>query len=512
MIKDNKLKKSERAKINIANFDCEKRDDKIRRKLKKVFLKPLKFSRLTLIILEIILGIFLFLLSLNFIFLISTNRTLKNNLVNFQNETNKKLGVINESLNNSSVSNTGLASEAMNSFGDIFSSLVYIDQTKTDMNWDTNTTAFTFPPLYSFTKIETGSGVAAGSTSPLSSSSNLKVVNNTLYYNGQIIKLPAEVRAENILNINVDLIGSRLLVGIVTGKTYDERGWVYFFDGAKKSFTPLITAASAEKIEPKFERPGGTIAFGGTEDNFLIVYGGYDGHAFYYYKGVLSDVSKFFDLRVSAGGFVPEIVSRDNSRGTIFYICSRTEGKPKLIKFWPKQAGELMGSLDFTPLIFTDSLGATSASCDLNEKGILINVKKAVMTADNLNNVSSEAWQFIDNGFDNSHNREVTSIDIGQNRGRKIDSAAILDLDIESDGTIQNGAPNSQAELYFSNQAGEGPNNDGSNWQKITPFEWVGFKAPTTSLFWRATFKAEPGDSDYSPWFDQINRLDYQTN
>jgi hypothetical protein len=303
------------------------------------------------------------------------------------------------------------------------------------------------------------------------------------------------LRSENILNINVSLIANRWLVGIVSGKTYDERGWVYFFDSKTQRFSALITATSAEQIKIKYEKLGGAIAFGGTEDNFLIVYGGYNGHALYYYKGVLKDVSDFFGLRVSDGGFIPEIISKNNSRGTIFYLCSKTEGKPKLIKFWPKRAGELMGALDFSQLIFPKTLGVVKASCRTNGEDIVINLKK--------NNNTSEAWRFIDNGFDNKQDREVVSFDLGRNRGKKIASAAILNIDIASDESEKNNAYNSKFELFFATSI--------NNWQKIEPYNWEKFAQPTESLFWRATFNAEPGYPDYSPWFSNINQLNYQT-
>lgn len=508
------------AKINKSKKSVAKSKSDLKVKLKQIFLRPLKFSRLTLIILGIILGLLLLFMILNFVFLFVLNKQLKEDFSTLQDNTNSRIKALSDSINNANDSNTPAvgSSGLLNSFGDSFSGLSYINRDQTNMNWDENVTAFTFPPLYSFEKVAEGVNNLLGA-SPLSprdsissnsinqsSVLNLKVINNELYYRGHKLLLPPELQSENILNINVNLIGSRWLVGIVTGKTYDERGWVYFFDGSTQNFSPLITATTAEKIKPKFERSGGEISFGGTEDNFLIVYGGYDGHALYYYQGTLSDVSRFFGLRVSAGGFKPQIVSRDNSRGTVFYICSPTEGQPKLIKFWPKQAGELIGSLDFSPLIFSNSSGILSADCEADQTGVLMKIKKGegAQGANGANSGTLETWRFIDNGFDNSRDREVVSADLGQNRGRIISSALVADLTIACDGIKQNGAPNSRAEIFLANRQDE--------WKKIKPYEWVEFSNPTTSLFWRATFKAEPGYPDYSPWFDSINDLNYRTN
>jgi|GEM_PF-1365506 len=478
----------------------------------KALSKPLKFSRLTLIILGIIFLIFILFLVLNFIFSIILNQQVKTEITVLGDKTDQKIaavtGLINQppatqtpTINSAEVAPAG--TEIFNSFGDSFTALAFIDGGKSNMSWDANVTSFSFPPLYSFEKV---SGDSGNSVSPNSESltdflnpntaARLTVVNNRLYYRNKKINLPSELKSENILNINVALIGSRWLVGIVTGRTYDERGWVYFYDPAGQNFSPLITAATTEKIAPKFERLGGTIAFGGVANNFLIVYGGYDGHALYYHEGTLTDVSKFFGLRVSADGFNPEILSRDNSLGTIFYLCSQSEGKPKLIKFWPKNKEELMGAIDFSPLVFSAGLGAKSASCEIEKNNghtaavnILLNVEKT-------NGGPAETWRFIDKGFDNSRDRELISYDIGQGRGLRIKRAVIADLGLNSDG---------QAEIFLTNNS----DLNSAQWQEAKLNEWLDFETLSGSLFWKATFKAEPGNPDYSPWFDQINQLNY---
>lgn len=484
-------------------------------KPKNIFLKPLKLPRIILIILAIVF-IFSCLFSVfNFGLLIDYNKKLetysaavKVDAINKPSQASSSLPldlppapptVPNEVLSNlvETVSNFIIQPEIitsvvtknttetksnvqtiLNSFGDGFSGLAFIDREKTTMNWDENTTAFTFPPIYNFTKENRliNSNVA--------SDNSLKVLNNKLYYFDKKINLPAELSKENILNIKVSLVGNTWLVGIVTGKDFDERGWAYSFNG--KDFTPIITSTSKQKIEPKFGRLGGSVTFGGSSDNFLIIYGGYDAHVLYYYKGAVTDISSFLNLRLSDGGFTPQIISRENSRGTLFYICSQTEGKPKFIKFWPKQKGVFMGSFDFTPLIF-NNLGVSSASCEFQDNDILINLKK--------NDGSLETWRFADQGFDNSQDREVTSLDLGQNRSAKIKSAIISEMHLASDDNM--------FEVFFTNS--------GNTWQKIKPYVWQEFSTPNNSLFWRATFKAEPNSPDYSPWFDDINRLDYKT-
>jgi len=457
---------------------------KVEKKLKKTFLKPLKLSRLFLMVLSVTLGLFLILTIINFILLFVTNNQIKKDL----NETNQKIKDVASSIDTVSSSTPPVSvpiktpGEVLNSFGDHFSGVSFIDQTKSNMNLDANTTAFTFPPLYSFSKTE------SAASPDKKAALKLKVVGKSLYYKGIKLKLPSELETENILNINVDLIGSRFLVGIVTGQSYDEKVFVYFFDG--QIFTPIITQTTPQKIELKFERSGGSVAFGGTEDNFLIVYGGYNGHIFYYYNGTLTDVSQFFGLRVTIGGFRPQIISRESSRGTLFYMCSQTEGKPKLVKLWSKNPGELMGALDFSPLLFPNSFGAVKATCAFDGADVLMTINKS--------EGATETWRFVDNGFDNSQDRQVVSTDIGQGRDNQISSAIISEIGLNSD--------ENKSEIFLSDLPAQ------TDWQVIKPNVWHTFEAPTTSLFWKVSFQSEPDSPDYSPWFDDINQLGYKTN
>lgn len=482
---------------------------------KDLFFRPLQFSRLTLVIFGFIFAVFVLFIALNFFFLINTNKEVKQDFVNLETATNKKIEVINNSLNEvipTSPTASDQPREFLNSFGDHFSSLAYVNQSKTNMSYDENTTAFTFPPLYNFEKIADFSSYSSSTPSNLATL-NLRVSNNELYYRGKKLVLPEEVRGESILNINASLIGSRWLVGIVTGHSHDENGYVYFYDPNGNGFSPLITATTAEKITPNFERIGGTIAFGGSAaDNFLIVYGGYDGKAFYYYKGILTDVSRLFGLRVSSEGFKPQILSTKNSRGTVFYICSQSAAKPKLIKFWSKREGELIGSLDFSPLVFKNDLGSATTYCELEKSGtgkgikVLVNIKNG----EGVESDNSATYRFTDNGFDNSKDREVVSVDIGQNRGKKILDAIVPLIGVSSDGisgygnTAKIDEKKSGFALFLTNA-------QPFNWEEVKLAQWFRFNTATESLFWRTTFKAEPKNTDYSPWFDQLNQLKYTT-
>ncbi len=132
---------------------------------KDIFFKPLQFSRLTLVIFGFVFAVFILFIALNFIFLITLNKDIKKDFNVLEAVTNEKINVINNSLsqvvptqvmlsqtaqNQGAPTNQNQVREVFNSFGDHFSGLAYVNNRKTDMSFDENTTAFTFPPLYSF--------------------------------------------------------------------------------------------------------------------------------------------------------------------------------------------------------------------------------------------------------------------------------------------------------------------------------------------------------------------------
>jgi len=388
-------------------------------------------------------------------------------------------------------------------FSDLFSSFAWLNETSTTLFLDENTTALVFPPVYEF--------LPSYEVPPAKNNNNELCLNSTgsrrclktsgkiLYFNNKKINLPQEIVKENILKITVGALKTKWLVGIVTGRNFDERGFVYFFNG--ENFSPLITKNTEQKIEPQYGRKGGGIYFGGEDDDFLILYSGYDGRAFYYHAGKLKNVSNFFGLRVTSEGFAANILRADNSRGSVFYVCSETENKPKLIKIWSNQPGELMGSLDFSPLLFEDSRESLSADCRLLNSGQPIKVGIAVKTGNDI-----EDFIFTDQGFDNSQSREVVSANVEQSKNslepeknRKILAAKIGMTEFNSAGS-------GDFKFYFSGHPGIGE----QGWQEIKLGHWSEIKNPTGGIYWRAVFANHPGDFNYSPWFNTLNSLEYK--
>ena len=382
------------------------------------------------------------------------------------------------------------------SFGDIFSSLAYINEAQSDMFWDENMTAFTFPPLYEVRKQSDCSTVDCGlsradidpSSICLQAGCLRKTADLKLFFNNQPLQLPPPVNAESFSSITLFSLGNSWLIGLVSGPETAERGWVYRFDGL--SFSPLITADTDFQIAPRFQRGGGSIAFGGTADDFLVLYAGYDGRAFRFRGTNQEDISKFFGLRVTDGGFKPQILKVGEGGDSIFYVCSLTEDKPKVIKIWSKDDLNSLGALDFSLSFFKGDWRPDSILCSISDAGA-----KRLAIASKTGGAYA-LWQASDLGFDNSRRRSVTSLNINRKNQTEVKAAVLADVGVESLGSSLGG----NTIFYLANKI--------DRFENAAAFLWHGFDAAGTELYWR--LEAEP-DSDryYSPWFSHVNRLDY---
>ncbi len=410
------------------------------------------------------------------------------------------------------------------SFGDGFSSTAYIDENNTDLVLDYNVTAFSFLANYSLDQ-----DLSADNTN-IDSDDNksclqlsgqefcLRLKNNKLYLNNKPLLLPSKLRDRHISKMNFKAFnkGSQAhwLLGFVTGLKEDEQVWVYIFDG--HNFQPLITDSTKIIIKPKYHRAGGNVYFGGTLNDFLILYNAYNAHLIYYHNGVMQDVSKLFGLRVSDGGFPTQIIRTVNTRGSVFYICSRGGVKSSLIKIWSNEVGRLGGSIDFSPILAMFG-GLETGGCYLGSDSLKIpSTKDSVKDYRNIKvflrfgqNSDQQTWIFTDKGFDNSHDYSIVSKDLGKGRKRKILAAKINNMSVYTDLTGATETVNyspQMLKLFFANK------NKDYNWREISPYSWYKFPSSTNSLYWKAVFKAKKGDRDYSPWFYALNDLLYKTD
>ncbi|MCF7795401.1 hypothetical protein K9M50_03515 [Patescibacteria group bacterium] len=394
----------------------------------------------------------------------------------------------------------------INSFGDSFSSGVYLNLKETNMYLDEYSSALTFEPLYDFFKldscVENGSTcdfhkdvqvLDGGMKACISGTNNcLKVMNDKLYYNNKKIDLPEKIRSEEIISLTVGALDTKFLLGAVLADNKDEYGLVYSF--ANNNFENIISKYSRNNISSKYQRQGGKIGFGGSDDNFLIVYAGYRGKAFQVLSDEIIDISDMFGLRVANKGFVPQILQSGSGGDSTWYICSLEKRKPKFIKLWQNSSKYIQGSLDLTYNIYTNNkLYNNFNHCYLSEN----DKHRVYLTFDNVS--SLDIWQFQDSGFDTSHDYSVVSSDILDKEGYVAKNAVIKDISLSVSEKGYTNNINDYGTLYIST--------DNSNWNSVEVSDIFNFNKLSSDLYWRLDLKK--GDDYFSPWFNNLNSLNY---
>jgi hypothetical protein len=416
------------------------------------------------------------------------------------------------------------SSTFVNSFGDSFSSSAFLNREKTNMYLDDISTALVFDPLYDFSRLGSCGGdqgscdfekdiriLDYGMEACIDKTSDcLKVINEGLYYNGREIALPLEIRGEEIISLTLGALDTKFLLGAVLAEEEDEYALVYSFDGS--SFTNVINKNSKYHISSKYQRQGGIIGFGGSDDNYLIVYAGYRGQAFQVYNGEIIDISHMFGLRVTNRGFMPQILQSGSGNDSTWYICSLDKSNPKFIKLWQNNTKYIQGSLDLSYDIYSSSdLYDNFDYCYLSESD---NTKVYLSFETNSSN-SLDIWQFKDNGFDNSHDYSVVSVDILDMAGYVAKNAVVKDIGLSVSEKKYTNNIDDYGTLYLSSNninhsSGSGSNNDVNdkyNWTSVEVGRSLRFEEPSVDIYWRLDLKSR--DNYFSPWLDHINRLNY---
>lgn len=399
------------------------------------------------------------------------------------------------------------------SFTDLFSGVGWLDQGATTLYRDNTTTAFTFPPVFGWQKIDSPS-LSDGSYNFLEKRSDgtnlICIKNRCLAQNGlelryspnsspvsvesfrsdpsyRRVDLPAELEGKSLVNISIGALDSVWLLGAVT-KDISYEGFVFFFDGNKFTRVQVPILSSYE----------GTLGFGGSDDDWLIVYGAYDGLAYRIrpagetlfgavgpvYPVRITDLSGFFGIRLMDGGFEPAVLRVGSADTLRWYVFSLTAGKPKLIKLFHNQAEEISGVVSFSDKIFGGDVRKASFGFQgTNPQKLLAKVDKGA---------GEELWEFSDLGFDKARTLDVFSSNIN-NYPAEVRTAKITELDFSPNGARVN---------FF-------VTNDGRKWYNASPGSEIVFpNKEGRELRWRATFIPD-SNPDTSPFLDRL-RLDYQ--
>lgn len=375
------------------------------------------------------------------------------------------------------------------SFGDSFTSSARLNTEQTDMYLEDGVAAFMFPPQYDF--------VFRDCVNCQLAENNISLLNKSDYRNdlaSMPSPLPIELEGKEILAAKIDNLTEKKIASFVVRDGSEERAFVYFLNG--NNYEPLITNKTEEKIITKYGRQGGIVTAGGSDDNFIILYSGYEGSAYHYLAGKLYDISKFFSIRVMNEGFMPYIIKQGEGNETIWYVLSQEEGKNRLVKLWQNGGRHIKGSVDLSLPLSQQLAGRTITAFASSDEGDI----DFLTTLDG----REEVLTFYDKGFDNNKVRQVVSKNINT-KNYPVYKAIIKSLGVclieDEDISYHTSFPNDQIDIYIGDSM--------SNFKKIVPKSEVSFSGNNHELYFRLVFYPTSENINYSPWLDNINDLAY---
>jgi hypothetical protein len=365
------------------------------------------------------------------------------------------------------------------SFSDLFSGVGWLDETQTDLYQDKRLTAFVLPPVIVPQKIasyqppaagwpERG---AAGEYSRCLGGRCLTEQNSRLSFQGTSLALPAEVSGKEVTKVSIGSLDTKWLVGVVAKGETRYEGWVFSFDGIR--FRKIFGGDGVFSSSY-----AGTLGFGGSDDDWLAVYGGYEGIAYRVRGGIPSDISRFFGIRAMNGGFEPAVL-RAGTPPT-WYVFSLTPGNPQFLKLFQNGTNEVQGAVDLFPLV-GPLQGSSLATFGIQKVGDGVISLVAKVTGD-----GEDWWQIDDRGFKKDRSYAVVSSNINNYTSR------VVYVRIETSDLKEQGAAAS-----FS------VSGDDRVWHAVQPREAYRFSPMSKELYWRAVFLPD-SDPLSSPYFDGI--------
>lgn len=383
-------------------------------------------------------------------------------------------------------------------FSDHYVNDLVINKNASSFYYDNAATAFTFAPDYAWQDGANCSDAYCGLKPEdwnfagqqvkryCLSQNCLSLEGIKLFLNNREIKIPAEISGE-LRSVNVYPLSKTWLVGFVFRSESGEQGLAYSFDGRsfknldlKKEF-PFVSRVGFE---------GASFGFGGDDDNFLVMYGGYDFIAYQDVKGHKTDVSRFFGLRVSDGGFNPIAFKINKGNDTVWYVCSLQEKEPRLIKLWQNSSDNIKGSLSLSEALLAKREKADSAWCRLNENNDLeIMISRQGSYYERI---------FKDNGFIQKDS-VLVSKDIAN--GRAINNATFSSLLACDDEFCDAKTLDNLLQFTVSS--------DNKKFFKAELGQEINFPKGDKGLYYSISARAKNNDKNYSPWIDGLTAISY---
>lgn len=385
-------------------------------------------------------------------------------------------------------------------FFDSFSGTGFIDKENTNLYLNGSAGAIMFPPDYSWeldAKASTTTNISVTSSFATTNfndflgpyqderclGKNCLTQNDLkLYYNKRLLTLPTKIKKTEIVAISIAALEKKWLVGFTLKSGEEYRGEVYSFDG--KKFTALVLP------KPLTSKYFGLFGFGGKDDDFLVIYGAYEGIAYRFQGKKTVDLSRFFNIRTMRKGFKAEVIRTVKGADINWYIYSSTNLRPQFLKLWQNGTEDIAGEIVFD--IFASNIKEANFKL-LEIKPSEINFLAQVKAEE-----SDLTYAFSDRGFYNSNTGFLNFLPIYQAQDKpfitfeKIKSS-LLKLD-----------PGSQegVDLLFSIT--------GATWQDLPQGIDIAFETEKNeepeffnSYFLRVVFSSA-SDKFYSPFLEEI--------
>jgi len=230
------------------------------------------------------------------------------------------------------------------------------------------------------------------------------------------------------------------------------------------------------------------------------LYGGYDLLGYQVVNGRLSSVNDFLGLRVASGGFAPhitkQVIKQATGDETLWYICSRSAGKPQLIKLWQNSSDSVKGSLSLTETLLKEKERAESAWCrpgdNTGELEIVVEKK------------GSYYWRtFRDLGFQQNKDYQLVTNNLFKDQGEVV--KVIFD-DLRACTEQVCGKEALTKSLTFS-VSGNGQD----FWNGFLGKEII-FPAESLGIYWMIKATSHLDKIHYSPWIDGLLSISYAWN